>query len=252
MRLLCLLSNMLGPEEREAVLGDLTEAGASSRTALLAVLGLVARRQAGLWRDWRPWVILLGFVIPAGVALYVAARWDTGLIGSRTLREDLPWFTMLLLRSFATLACWSVMAGAVLRKLSPRALIVQGPALLLVMLLAQSLNLMTLLSSARYPSPHDPTDAWMYEAILPWLVQLVFVPTFLVWGMFLRLTRIALFGVAVTAILLLCRPLLHLQLSTFLPAPVMPCVVFWPIAYFAFRIVRPRVQVPGARTDSRR
>jgi hypothetical protein len=49
-------SRMLLPAEREAVLGDLIEAGESGGAALLGVLGLLARWQAEAWKDWRPWL----------------------------------------------------------------------------------------------------------------------------------------------------------------------------------------------------
>lgn len=46
--------------ERIAVEGDLREAGANGLDALRDVLGLVVRRQAGLWQNWRPWLALIG------------------------------------------------------------------------------------------------------------------------------------------------------------------------------------------------
>jgi hypothetical protein len=51
------LSGMLEPAEREAVRGDLAESGAAAPRALGEVLGLVIRRQAALWKDWRPWIV---------------------------------------------------------------------------------------------------------------------------------------------------------------------------------------------------
>lgn len=240
MRILSALSNMLGPEEREAVLGDLIEAGKSSRKAIVEILGLVIRRQAARWHSWRPWLILAVIIIPAGVALHIGARWDVNLAGIRTLREHPLWALMILLRSFTTLACWSVMTGAVLRSFSLRTVIVQCAALISVMLLAQAVNLMALLTSTRYPSPQDPTVAWLYETMLPWLVQILFVPTFVAWGMFLRVNAIALIGVAVTEIVFLLQPIFRWQV----PWSVMTFVVYWPIAYFTFRIARQKLRIP--------
>ena len=60
-----LLSRMLEVNEREAVLGDLAESGESGARAVLSLAGLVARRQAALWRVWRPWAALC-LAIPAG------------------------------------------------------------------------------------------------------------------------------------------------------------------------------------------
>jgi hypothetical protein len=47
---------LLAPEDRDAVLGDLAEAGASGLSALCSVLGLVVRQQVEFWRAWQPWV----------------------------------------------------------------------------------------------------------------------------------------------------------------------------------------------------
>ena len=43
-------------KDRDAVLGDLAETGASGWTALGSVLGLVVRQQMELLRAWQPWV----------------------------------------------------------------------------------------------------------------------------------------------------------------------------------------------------
>jgi hypothetical protein len=235
MRFLYALSSMLEPEEREAVLGDLAEAGEPNRRAFFGVLGLVVRRQAALWSDWRPWLMLVGFVIPAGVTLHLVARWDTGLAGSTALREDLLWFAILLARTLVTLACWSFLAGGVLRTLSPRTVIVQGPALLFVMIASQSLDLMRL-TSASSPPRNDSHEAAFYGVLLPWLVQILFVAIPLTCGMFNPLSRIVLFGVAVTVVEFLCHFLVRTQLNYHLPALVMSCVVYWPMAYVTIRI----------------
>src|SRR6202167_2684082 len=46
----------LAPKDRDAVLGDLAETGATGLSALGSVLGLVVRQQMELWRAWQPWV----------------------------------------------------------------------------------------------------------------------------------------------------------------------------------------------------
>jgi len=53
------VSLLLATEERDAVRGDLAESGESGREALGELLGLVARRQAAGWKNWRPWCALL-------------------------------------------------------------------------------------------------------------------------------------------------------------------------------------------------
>jgi hypothetical protein len=57
-------SGLLEPREREAVLGDLAEAGDPMLRGLLDVLGLAVRRQMLLWKSWRPWVSAFGVVLP--------------------------------------------------------------------------------------------------------------------------------------------------------------------------------------------
>jgi hypothetical protein len=47
----------------------------SGGRALAEVLGLVVRRQAGLWADWQPWVSVLAIALPIGLMLSHAARW---------------------------------------------------------------------------------------------------------------------------------------------------------------------------------
>ncbi len=69
---------MLEPDEREAVRGDFAESGETSGQALRNVLGLVLRRQAALWKDWRPWLALVGLVAPLGVLLSLVARREAG------------------------------------------------------------------------------------------------------------------------------------------------------------------------------
>jgi hypothetical protein len=57
-------AQLLEPCEREAVLGDLAEAGESAWHGLLGILGLVVRRQAAPWKSWQPWVAALGLALP--------------------------------------------------------------------------------------------------------------------------------------------------------------------------------------------
>jgi hypothetical protein len=63
------LSRALDSGEREIVLGDLAELGMSDRQAFKGVLGLVLRRQLGLWKEWQPWFVLVAIVVPIGPLL---------------------------------------------------------------------------------------------------------------------------------------------------------------------------------------
>ncbi len=62
-------AQLLGRDEREAVLGDLAESGESVWRELLDVLGLVIRRQAALWTSWRPWLAAFGLALPSSFLL---------------------------------------------------------------------------------------------------------------------------------------------------------------------------------------
>src|SRR5687767_3715641 len=70
-----LVSRLLDRPERDVVLGDLAECGASASRTLREVLGLVLRRQAAAWLDWRPCFTLASVVIPIGLLLSHASRW---------------------------------------------------------------------------------------------------------------------------------------------------------------------------------
>jgi hypothetical protein len=62
-------SQLLERDECEAVLGDMVEAGASAWHGLLDVLGLIIRRQVGLWKSWRPWFAAFGLALPCSFLL---------------------------------------------------------------------------------------------------------------------------------------------------------------------------------------
>ena len=68
------VSRMLEPGERDAVLGDFAESGLTAAPALRDLLGLIIRRQAALWKDWRPWLALLLVVAPFGILLSLICR----------------------------------------------------------------------------------------------------------------------------------------------------------------------------------
>ncbi len=72
------LARLLGPEEREAVLGDLAEAGESGVRALRGLLGLIARRQVAGFGHWRRMAALF-LAVPLGWYLGRAAIRAPGL-----------------------------------------------------------------------------------------------------------------------------------------------------------------------------
>jgi hypothetical protein len=66
-------SQLLDRDEREAVLGDLAEAGENAWAALRNVLGLVVWREAALWTSWRPWLSAFGLALPGSLLLMGAS-----------------------------------------------------------------------------------------------------------------------------------------------------------------------------------
>ena len=62
-------SQLLDHDEREAVRGDLAEAGEAAGQAFFDVLGLVIRRQLLLWKNWRPWLAAFGLALPGSLIL---------------------------------------------------------------------------------------------------------------------------------------------------------------------------------------
>ena len=74
-----IVSRMLERDERDAVRGDLAEAGECAGKALLQVLGLAVRRQAALWKDWRPWLVFVGLVAPLGMLVSLVSSRVAGM-----------------------------------------------------------------------------------------------------------------------------------------------------------------------------
>ena len=114
-------AHLLHHEEREAVLGDLSEAHESALHGLLDVLGLVARRQLLLWKNWRPWLSGFGLALPSsfllmGASVGVSMAYQS-LTGPRTLNQQL-----LLMCQVLLLAAWSWSGGLVVGKLSRQTL----------------------------------------------------------------------------------------------------------------------------------
>jgi hypothetical protein len=66
-------SRLLERDEREAVLGDLAEAQESAWNGLFGVMELVVRRQALLWKSWRPWLAGFAVALPSSFLLMGAS-----------------------------------------------------------------------------------------------------------------------------------------------------------------------------------
>jgi hypothetical protein len=195
-----IVSRLLAPDEREAVNGDFAESGESGAQALLGALGLVARRQIALWREWRPWLALLGLVIPLGALLSLVSRmmadgsaiyswmylnnWTWTYLTNAGARTDLISYAAEISLKFLALVCWSWTAGFLLGSLSRVTVRVNVPVFCLALFLGE------LLRAPRYlgrwiilPRPLGHTDSVhggvyslvFYSVAFPLMVQMALV-----------------------------------------------------------------------------
>ena len=123
--LLSFLARALEPPERDVVLGDLAESGAGFGQAMRDLLGLIVRRQVGLWTSWRPWLALFGVCGVAGLSLSGLVfrlnvdlhKYVVGYATDLTPRQEVAFFLCLA----GALLVWSWTCGFVLASLSGRA-----------------------------------------------------------------------------------------------------------------------------------
>jgi hypothetical protein len=143
--LLDILSRALDANEREAVCGDLAESGKSVGASMRDVLDLIVHRQIGLWREWQPWLALLGIAFLAGLPLSgIVFRLDVDLgqqlmvyftygvhLGTLlTPQQDIAFLICLAV----ALLVWSWTCGFVLGSLSGRAVWLTGSVFYLIVL----------------------------------------------------------------------------------------------------------------------
>jgi hypothetical protein len=128
-RLVDLASRLLERNEREAVLGDLRETAEPLCPAVIGVLGLALRRQAHLWKSWRPWLIGFGVSLPAsyllmGASLSVAWSYMRLLCPELLAQASLskPTAVLVLLWHAFLLIGWSWTGGFVVGSVSRRTL----------------------------------------------------------------------------------------------------------------------------------
>jgi hypothetical protein len=199
-----LVSRSLAPDEREAVHGDFAESDETSGEALRGVLGLVVRRQVALWRDWRPWLILVVLVVPLGLLLSFVSRmmadfsaiyswmylnnWTWTYIANAGARTDLIGYGAEISFKYLALLSWSWTGGFLLGALSRRTIPVNVSMFCLALLLGELLNAPRYLGHwLLLPRPlgqgadsiHDGVYSLpFYSVIFPLLIQvfLVVVP----------------------------------------------------------------------------
>src|SRR5260221_1750096 len=191
---------MLEPDEREAVRGDFAESGETSGQALRNVLGLVLRRQAALWKDWRPWLALVGLVAPLGVLLSLVARreaggsaiylwlylnnWTSAYITNRGARMDLIHYSAVIFAAYMTLFFWSWPSGFMLASLSRRTIQVNGALFCLVVLLAKLLEAPPPGRNDGNVDSNDPVlSLTFYSVMFPLILQAVLILLPAIWGM---------------------------------------------------------------------
>ena len=117
-------AQLLEGDRREAVLGDLVEAGESAWQAVLGILSLALRLNITEWKSWRPWLAAFGVSLPAslllmGVSLSVSQSWQRlispGIEGATPGEVLLPLVGQALL-----LIGWSWSGGYVVGRVSRR------------------------------------------------------------------------------------------------------------------------------------
>lgn len=119
------LACALEPAERDVVLGDLAESGEGVGSATRNLLGLIVRRQIGLWLFWRPWLALFGVSCLAGLSLSRIVfrlhvdlyKYGAGYATSLTAHQEVAFLLCLA----GALTVWSWTCGFVLGSLSGRA-----------------------------------------------------------------------------------------------------------------------------------
>lgn len=227
-----IVSRMLEPDEREVVLGDFVESGETPGIALCGVFGLVVRRQTKLWTGCRPWLALVGLILPIGMMLSIVSRsttegsavylwlyannWDWALTTNPGFWRVLADTVVLLFVWWLTLACWSWSAGFLLGSASRSMIRINGVLLCLMLLFGE------LVGAPRYfaycedyvhrtfnvPVLPDYNAAVFefafYRTLFPLIVQACLVAIAALWGLrqgsgavrFRLPLRVALWGTA--------------------------------------------------------
>ncbi len=186
--------------------GDIAEAGETAGQALRDLLGLVVRRQAEAWRDWRPWLAFLG-VIPVGCLLSAAAgsaadhcalySWlytnygDIAFLTKPSFRADLIQLVSHSSLSVLALAAGAWASGFALSRLSGRAIPVAATLYCSLLLLFASPATHPLLRGwfhigrARDFAPNAAVfEGALFRVGFPVIAQAAFVLAPALWGMY--------------------------------------------------------------------
>ncbi len=112
----------VAPKDRDAVLGDLAETGASGWSTLGSVLGLVVRQQMEPWRAWQPWVT--SSVALAGSLLLLAVSFGLSVNTRHLLRGERGYGSVLF--EALLMLSWAWTSGFVVGSLSGKTRWVSG------------------------------------------------------------------------------------------------------------------------------
>jgi hypothetical protein len=199
-------ARLLPQAERDSALGDIAEAGENDGAAFRDILGLVARRQAELWSDWRPWVALLGLSLPLAALLTAASRriadssaiycwlymsnWSPAFIRNAVYRGDLLRLAGGFLLTCMVMTCWSSAAGLAIGVSSRRAAPINTALFLFASLVMQVvgaervLGIAPILAHARERGVNGPVFAVLfYRVTFPIIIQTVVVLLPFLWGL---------------------------------------------------------------------
>jgi hypothetical protein len=203
-----IVSRSLSPDEREAVNGDFAESGETAGRALWGLLGLVLRRQIELRSDWRPWLALLGLVVPIGLLLSWVSRmtadgsaiyvwmylnnWTWTYLTNAGARIDLMRYGADISLHFLALVSWAWTGGFLLGFLSRRTIQANVSLFCLVLFLGEILGAPRDLSPwIILPRPLGHSDRVhagvyslaFYSVMFPLIIQMVLVVLPSLWGM---------------------------------------------------------------------
>ena len=192
-RLVELASVLLAEDDREAVVGDFEESGASSIRGFVDIVGLVGRRQLQAWGDWRAWLglfvviavgLLLGVVsrflaeaVSSAIHLYVT-EWQTGDVirGPGGLDERVGAAAYAFL-GCAALTCWGWTCGAAVTLLSRRTSVVNAALFVASLVAATSGTTTAGYSSVLRFAP------WGYSLLIPTALRFSIVTFSFAWAL---------------------------------------------------------------------
>jgi len=144
------LASLLEPHDRDAVVGDLLDSGENFFQGLRGVIGLIMRRQLGLWKQWYPWAALIGIVAIAGTSLSqfvygIEKFYSMTTVGAYFASVEhfngKDWTTLPMAHDIVFFVCfaaviiiWSWVSGFALSALSGRTAWLMGPLLYLTVI----------------------------------------------------------------------------------------------------------------------